>query len=640
MRIRPIILIAILFLFVFANSAIAQTETNAEEATVDLFITATPTETQVDNIGRSIETVTRKDIDDLEVHSLTDSLQDVSGLRVVDIGGPGSPGTTPIEFRGFGTKGTQVLYNGLTLSDPSSISGGFESFFSYLNVDDVQSIEVMKGGAGVLYGSDAQAGVINLIPEKPTLGQNYRLSAEGGSFDTFTEVAGVNAGNERGGIVATVSRIDSQGMDDHGNYGNTNASLIGEYELVENQLSIAPIFKVISVNNDLDSNPSLSPEGKLITNQDKPDDKLDSNAWILGSVLKNTPSERFENKFSIYTVQTDRKYDLDFDGFKSKSDFKGSSFNVEAQSTVDLPEARSKLTGGLEYENQGIDTNSDGTTDDSKRDQYAIFLYDNLDLIEDIWTMGAGARGTAISNTSKFVSTLEASSSVKIPQTDSRLHTSVAQGFRAPTLFESNGKIADFFGPGVINVGNENLEEENSTSYDVGIEQKFLDDKLVADVTFFQIDADQTIVFDFENLTHKNGGDAKTQGIETSLQYQPLEELFLRASYTHLDTAEINGEQRQRTPSNWFAITSAYQILGVTLSSQVRYRDSQYIEFYGESDHYKEDDVTVLDLALSKNITEAVELFLRADNVFDADYTEAGYTMPGASAYAGVRVRM
>jgi vitamin B12 transporter len=641
MRIRPIILTVIFFNLTFANSLNAQTQSNTENEPVDLFITANRTETQIDDIGRSVEKISKKEIENLEVHTLTESVQDVSGVRMMDLGGPGAPGTTPVEIRGYGTKGTQILYNGLTLSDPSSISGSFESFFSYLNVDDIQSVEVMKGGAGVLYGSDAQGGVINMIPEKPVLGRNFKFTFEGGSYDTFTEVVGVNAGGEKGGIVASASHTDSGGLDANGNFGNTNASIVGELEIVEDLLSVTPIFKIISAENDLDSNPTLDENKKLIPNQDKPEDHLDATAWVLGSILKNTPEGRFENQLSVYTVQTDRDFHFDFDGFDSDSEFQGSSFNVDLQTTIDIPEAKSTLVSGFEYENQGIDTDSDGTTDSSKRDQFAIFLHDNIDLIEDIWTFSTGARGTAISNTSKFVSTLEAATSIKVPQTNSRFHSSVAQGFRAPTLFESDGKITNYFEPGTIDVGNDNLNEEESISYDFGFEQKFLEGSLIADVTFFQIDADETILFDFENLTHVNGGDTKTQGIETSLTYQPLSELIIRAAYTNLDTAEgIDGERRQRTPRNWFAITSTYGLFGFNLSSQVRYRDSQNIAFYGEPELYKESDVTILDLAVSKSLTSNIELFVRTDNVFDVDYTEAGYTMPGFSAFAGMKLRM
>jgi len=633
---------ACLFGTLLSTATHANAEPTKETSTTpQLLVTPSRVAIPAEKVGRDIAVVSNEEIKEQNATSLTQAIQGVAGVRMVDIGGPGSPGTTPLEIRGFRTSGTQLLYNGLTLSDPSSVSGTYEQYFSFLTLEDIDRIEVLRGGASVLYGSDAQGGAVNLIPTMPETGPAANISFQGGSYDTFIEGGMLNYGTERAGVRSTVARVDSGGLDTHGNYENTTVSLIGELKTLNDTLSITPIFRLIDAENDLDTSPALSESGELITNQDTEKNNVQAQAYLVGATLESTAMESVDNKLSVYYNDSNRDFFFDFDGFESTSNFDGRSFNVDGQSAVEVEEINGQLIAGVEFEHQEAETAGADSSDFQQRDQTAIFLQANSDLADDLLHLTGGARVTDISNTSKTNTALEFAAAYEVPEVDGRLHTSIAEAFRAPTLFESSGEIVDFTTGELVNVGNPYLNPEEALTWDFGYEQKLLEDKLVADVTFFQGIADETIIFDFENQTHLNGGSSKTQGIETSLSYQPIQMLTLRAAYTNLDRAQgLDGERRQRTPRNWYDISATMRYEALTLFSQVLYHDSQQIDFFGESERYTEAGATTCNVSASYQLNKNLQLFVRGDNIFDADYTEAGFNMPGASVYGGLRASL
>src|SRR5262249_239806 len=116
------------------SSAAADDDQQSKEPTKlpETVVTADRIEVPPQDTGRLIDLRTNEDFHDQETSSLNDTLQTVPGVRSENLGGPGSPGTTPIEIRGFRSSGTQLLLNNMRLNDPSSISGIADSYFAYI----------------------------------------------------------------------------------------------------------------------------------------------------------------------------------------------------------------------------------------------------------------------------------------------------------------------------------------------------------------------------------------------------------------------------------------------------------------------------------------------------------------------------
>lgn len=111
--------------------------------------------------------------------SVVDILRDLPGVFVQQSGGRGS--VVSIFTRGAKPNFTLVLLDGVKANDPTNTRGGSYDF-STLDMNDIERIELVRGPASAIYGSDAVGGVINIISRRGAAEPEAGLSAMGGSF--------------------------------------------------------------------------------------------------------------------------------------------------------------------------------------------------------------------------------------------------------------------------------------------------------------------------------------------------------------------------------------------------------------------------------------------------------------------------
>ena len=136
--------------------------------------TATKTDTPVNEIPATINTVTQKQLEDRRPQTLEDALAYTPGARV------GAYGFNP-RFDSFFIRGVDVTYTGVFrdgLRQFSSPSGLFR-----LEPYGVESISILKGGASAIYGASSSVGIIDLVSKRPTDYKFGEVEAQGGSFD-------------------------------------------------------------------------------------------------------------------------------------------------------------------------------------------------------------------------------------------------------------------------------------------------------------------------------------------------------------------------------------------------------------------------------------------------------------------------
>jgi len=125
----------------------------------DVFVTATRVERELQQVPMSLTVMTAEDVKNSGARTVGELLQDVPGVQIQN---DGSQGLKRISIRGEDAFRTLVLIDGQKISEHKSMSG------SPLLVDAsrIERIEVIKGPASVLYGSDAIGGVVNVITKK------------------------------------------------------------------------------------------------------------------------------------------------------------------------------------------------------------------------------------------------------------------------------------------------------------------------------------------------------------------------------------------------------------------------------------------------------------------------------------------
>lgn len=148
-----------------------------------VLITATGTPQTVDEISKAVSVVTAQEIDRRNEYSLAEALRAVPGLRIQQLGGPGT--FTRIQTRGLRDSDTAILVDGLRLRDAASTQGDATSFIEELYNVSADRLEVLRGSGSSLYGTNAIGGVVNVISDQgggPTHGQ---VQLEGGQLGLF-----------------------------------------------------------------------------------------------------------------------------------------------------------------------------------------------------------------------------------------------------------------------------------------------------------------------------------------------------------------------------------------------------------------------------------------------------------------------
>jgi len=186
-------------------------------------VTASDTPQSVDEVSKAVTVVDQQEIDERDESAIAESLRTVPGLRVQQLGGPGS--FTSIKTRGLRNEDTAVLIDGLRFRDAAAPQGDASGFLEDLIVTDVSRVEVLRGSGSSLYGSNAIGGVINLVTDEGGGPLHGNLLAEGGGLGMFRGRAQVAGGAHSNSIVysAGFSHLNvTRGVDGQDKARNTS----------------------------------------------------------------------------------------------------------------------------------------------------------------------------------------------------------------------------------------------------------------------------------------------------------------------------------------------------------------------------------------------------------------------------------
>ena len=165
------------FILIFISASLAQAKESVElETTV---VTATKSKRMLQDVPVSISVVTSEEIERKGAANVADLLCDVPGVEVML---NSSPASQRIMIRGEGSQRTLILIDGQKISENKSMDGAP----MLIDPNIIERIEVIKGPASVLYGSEAIGGVVNIITKKggtkpiqATISSTYDSSTEG-----------------------------------------------------------------------------------------------------------------------------------------------------------------------------------------------------------------------------------------------------------------------------------------------------------------------------------------------------------------------------------------------------------------------------------------------------------------------------
>lgn len=622
----------------FCTSAAAEEEvTNLEEVVV----TANRLETATHEVGSSITVITAKEIDQRQQNFLLGVLRSVPSIDVVQNGGAGS--TTSVFMRGANSEHTLVLLDGIELNDPSVPGGGYD--FANLPTDNIERIEILRGPQSTLYGSRAMGGVINIITRFGYGKPAGFLSAQGGSFHTAAEKAGISGGTELYNYSLGLSRFDTGGISAAGKkYGNTendgyqNTSVNTRLGITPmSNLSVDFIFNYLKTRADLDNSggvggddPNYIQKSDQISFRSQADLALFGNLW----------EQRLGVSLNDLNRDVNNGADMAHPSDLSRASYHGQSVTVDWQHTLHLHETNS-LTLGIERkeENAKSDYYSESAWgpysspwNEHSAHTSGYYLQDQVRLW-DAWFTTVGVR---LDDHSRFGSkgTYRFTSAYTVKQTNSTVKGSYGTAFKAPSLYQ-------LYEP---TYGDVNLRPEKNAGWDLGVEQSLLGGKMTMGATYFHNDFDDLINFDSSLSKYRNIGRAMTRGVELTATLRPVDELTLRAGYTYSETEDKEtGLELLRRPRNKINFDSNYRFLkNASVNLGIIYVGTRFDNVYDPatyaSTRVKMGDYMLVNLSATYDIAKNLRIFGRVDNLFDRSYEEVtGYGTAGISAFGGVK---
>ncbi len=607
----------------------------ADDRIEDMVVTASRVPTRPDTVGSSVTIVDRSALAQRKaVHGAT-VLQDVPGLAVSRLGGYGAQ--TQVRVRGAEANQVLVLIDGVKANDPA---GSDEFDFSALTLHDVERMEIVRGPQSALWGSEATAGVINITTRQTDrpLASGF---AEGGSRDTLYTGLRLGTGGAAGGIALNASYYDTRGesaaasgSEDDG-YENLTVGLNGRWRpTAVSRLAVAGRYTRTQVAFDgTDFTTGLPTDADLTSD----------NAFLtLMGEAGVTLFDRWDHSLRVTWLETDR--DQSRDG-AWESSTAADKVGVYYQATLSLAPADQRLIAAVDYEEERFSQRAPVGFDDPNQDQkrrklgwvaeYLVAPLVGLDLSASL----------RLDDNSEFrdVTTYRLTASYRIPDTGSRLHGSYGTGQKAPTFIEQFGYYADSF------LGNPDLVPEQTAGFDLGIDQRFAADRWRLGLTYFNERLTDEIVTVFDPVTFlatadNLAGRSRREGIEAELEAALTDALTITASYTLVDAVEPDGAPEIRRPRHMAAGNVDYRLLAgrAGINVNLSYTGSQRDTIFPPPSYVPEtvplDAYLLVTLTGRFALTERLQVYLRADNVFDEAYTEVvGYRSPGRSVHAGLR---
>ena len=620
--IRTMKKILFIFLFMcmtFPSVAVAQETVYLEK----MVITATRTEEPVESVASSVTVITVEDIEKKNAVTVLEVLRGVQGLDVVQNGGPGK--TTSLFIRGGNSGHTMVMIDGVQVNSPTS--GGYN--FADLTVDNIEKIEIIRGPQSTLYGSDAMAGVVNIITKRGRGDTAYNVSVESGSHETYRSNALISGGSKKLNYSLALSKIETEGIsaasEDNGNTekdGYENTTLSGRFGYrINNTLYTDFTLRFVDAKRDLDGGWGLP--------VDDPD-YVQENSSLVASFKVNQDIRDFWNHSIKLSVADEEIKSIDPTNTSRNSKIETSVKTIDWQHNLYLLNEKNTLTLGFEHEKQ--EGKNDSAQMDESLSNNAFYLQNQILRFHDSLNITLGVRND---DQSAFgdETTYRLAGSYHLKTTDTRFKGSFGTGFKAPT-------INDLYYPFS---GNTDLKPEKNKAYEFGLEQRFMGKKGTVSVLYYSSDYENLIAWapvdPLDPLSiwkPQNVDDVAIKGWELALNANLPGNLSINSTYTVTKSEDkATGNELARRPENKGSLSIGWtpekSNINLTLNKVGKRWDD-----LGNTD--KLDSYTKVDLAASYDITRFITIFGRAENLTDEDYEEVkGYGTAGRSYYVGLK---
>jgi len=631
-------------LALIGSGAFAQ-ETVIKTSSLDqVVVSATRSTKRKAEIGKVVRVITSEQLEASQGKNLPEILNNIAGITYSGANNAYSNNAASLYLRGASAGNTLILIDGIAVNDAQSISNEYD--LKSIPVDQIERIEIVKGGNSTLYGSDAVAGVINIITKKPSneaLNANVLLSA--GSYHANKQAIGLNGAVGKTGIAFNYSHTGSKefssatdasgtGNFDKDGYEQHALNFNGKQQLTE-KLSV-------NANIQLSNNNGMSDGGSFSDDKDYTYKRTHFFGGVTGKyalndggITLNLSNNTVANKFQ----------NLPDDGSALQiTDNKGRIWQADLFVNKELSDII-ELNSGINYRKSNSDQynlyDSPGYISESILDASAansdISSFFTSFFLKNLggFYMELGGRYNHHSKYGdNFTYTINPS---YVFANRYKFFVNASSAFKAPTLYQ-------LFSP----YGNTELKPETSVTYEAGTEIDFVPSKLSFNASFFQRKSKNLI--DLPLTKYENFIEQNDKGFELELNSKPFNKLFINPWYSFVkgkgvDENENETKELLRRPKHSAGVSAGYAFNKfVSASLNYKYTGTRPEVFYDTN--YERQIVglsaySLLDAYLELKPLKKIILFGDFKNILNEDYIEwLGYNTRGFNFNVGIKYRV
>lgn len=547
-------------LLIISESLQAQVPTlDSAQVLENIIVKAYENNTRLIDVPAPISIVTNSDFNRYNNTTVIDALNTKPGVRMEQR----SPGSYRLSIRGsslrspFGVRNVKAYYNGIPFTDP-----GGTTYLNQLGFYNFQSVEIIKGPAGSVYGAGT-GGVLLINSDIKNFNPGASVSYTGGSYNLNNTNVNFRFGNEKGQNIVNYQHLTSDGYREHTamrrDVVTWDAMLkANEKQELQAHFLYGDLYYQTPgalTKQEYDRNPRMArPAAGPNPSADQAQAAMHQKTFLAGFSLEQKITENWKNTTTVYGAYS-QLMNPNFRNFSRTSEPHLGGRTI-FQFTQNIKNGLLTFHAGAEmqqsFNTQRVYGNNNGEIDTLQSDdeiynnQAFVFLQGRAEL-NDGWILTAGASLNEFELNFKRFSTIPTIKDerkfnneiaprialLKKLTPKISLYGSISKGFSAPTKDEVLPSSDDF---------NTSLQAESGTDYELGTRGSLLRNKLYFDINAFYYQLKNAIVQrrDASGGDYfENAGSAKQSGLETYLSYtfindelQFVNHLLFYASHT------------------------------------------------------------------------------------------------------------
>lgn len=623
-----------------AASAFAEETPRQTTEVEDYVVTGTRTRHTLEDVPVETVVITREDIERMPSQNIVDVLKTVPGLNFSLLDDNIEADTVRATMRGlrFHDGHGLILIDGQRVRGDLGAHGAFGISLNQLPLSMVERIEIVKGAASSLYGSDALAGVVNIITRRVPKEASTALGASYGRYDVLDRQGVAAEKKTRDYYRASLAHggpvFHTSGYFLH--YGfeqddgvrespatTTRHSLMGKWH--------TDVTENLSINLNANYGHSRRDSNSPLVSYDR---EYDSYRFA-GGLTYRLDSHEFNLKGYTYWQDYSRNAPGATHGYDT-----GKAGYDEAEALYSWYTDMNILTLGAASQRQHVDNrtrnypqNAPETVSivDKSVTTNSLFIQNETMLFDHKLTLVPGAR---LDDHSAFGTEINPKFSAMYRIFDATtLRGSVGRAFKAPNLRQLY-QTQDYLHGSTFFRANPDLNPETAWSYSLNLEQGILDDLLTLNVGYFYTDLKDMIVRENTGQftpqgdpidTWANVEKGRIQGAEVSARLTLADSFFVNAGFNYTESENRStGNDLPYVPKHTFSLapTYIYQPLDLGLSLTLTHVGKQ---FRNAANTQEVGEHTVIDARVWKQFTEMFRVSLDAKNLTASDRGDGDY---------------